>query len=69
MITYTRCYVNMPPMHIHCTATQVCDVLGAPDALSPIEVNLKEKAIFCRSQWPYGLWRGSAAARLLGWWV
>jgi hypothetical protein len=23
----------------------------------------------CRSQWPHGLWRGSAVSRLLGLWV
>jgi len=31
-----------------------------------IEMDIKE---ICRSQWPRGLRRGSAAARLLRWWV
>jgi hypothetical protein len=35
--TYTRSYVNMPAIRIHCTDTQVCEVLGSADALGPVE--------------------------------
>ena len=38
-------------------------LLGSYDFFRPAEIPI------CRSQWPRGLRRGSAAARLLRWWV
>jgi len=62
-------------MTIHQTLRLVRPVLNADGQTLMMKVQIKENRIFditqiqCRSQWPRGLRRRSAAARLLGLWV
>jgi hypothetical protein len=48
---------------------QACNGIVLPLQLICIVVNLSKATCFCRSQWPRGLRRKSAAARLLRSWV
>jgi hypothetical protein len=46
------------------------DLQTGRNVISKLKLSILKKVINqSRSQWPCGLWRGSAAARLLGLWV